>query len=101
MKTLEHLRGNAIAGPTRNCGAKIDLSPLGMTGRDQELSHLENSRSDEAFDAAVPVAALRPVEYGKNRRHRDGLDFLAFGDQRGIIFRVQTHPGCNSLRRFS
>ena len=76
MKTLEHLLCKAIAGPTGNCGAKIDLSPFGMTGRDKELIPIGEKPLREAFDAAVSIASFRPIEYGKNRRHRDSIDRL-------------------------
>src|SRR5262249_42943489 len=60
-----------------------------MAGRDLETVPLREQPLDEALDASVAVAPLRPVEYGENCRHRDGVDSLAFGDQRGIIFRFE------------
>jgi hypothetical protein len=58
METFEHLLGDDVPGPTRNRGAQIDVTPLGMTGRDQELVPVGEEPLDEAFDAAVSVLPL-------------------------------------------
>src|SRR4029453_4433741 len=86
VETLEHLLGDDVPGPARNRGAQVNLAPLGMTGRDQELVPLGEEPLDEAFDAPVSVATPPPVEPGKNRRPRDGVALLSFATRRGLVF---------------
>src|SRR5262249_51202583 len=89
MQTSEHLLGDDVPGPARDGGGQVDVAPFGMTGRDQELVPLGEEPLDKAFDATVSVATPRPVEHGKNRRHRDGIDFLPFRNERRIVLRLE------------
>src|SRR5260221_12115867 len=71
-----------------------------MTGWDQELVPLGEEPLDEAFDAPVSVATLPPVEHGKNRWHRDGINLLSFGNEGRIIFRLELTEGVVVCERF-
>jgi hypothetical protein len=101
VETLKHLAGDDVARPARNRGAKVDVPPFGMTGRDQELVPFCEEPLGKAFDAPVTVASFRPVEHGKNSRHRDSIDLLPFPDERRIVFRLELTQGvivCESFR---
>src|SRR5215216_2711878 len=92
-EALEHLLGNRMPGPTRNGRSHVDVAPLGMAGRDLEPVPLGEQLLDEALDASVTIASLLPIEDGENRRHRDRVDLLSFGDEGGIVLRIQLAQG--------
>src|SRR5258708_16347447 len=72
-----------------------------MAGGHLELVPLGEKPFRETFDAPVSVATPRPVEHGKNCRHRDGVDLLSFRNKRRVVLVLElTHRVliCERLR---
>src|SRR5262245_32797468 len=60
-QALEHLLGEAPAGPARNRRRKIDVAPFRMPLRLAKLVPFVEQALGEPFNATVAVAALRPI----------------------------------------
>ena len=63
VETREHLLGDNVPCPAWNHGTQIDVPPLWMTGRNQELVPIRKEPFGKTFDSSVSVATPWPVEH--------------------------------------
>src|SRR5215207_1497428 len=75
--------------PTRHLSSEINLAPLRMPTRRQEVVEFREKRVDETGNALVALALFWPVESPQDRAYRECVYRVPSGNQPRIIFMPQ------------
>jgi hypothetical protein len=105
-QTLQHLIGNAEAGPSGNSRGKIDVAPFRVIRRMLEFVPIFKETFNEAFHATESIGFFRPIVDGKHGGYGNGVDLLSRRDQCRIVVMRELAQGesrnfaeCASARR--